>query len=216
MVMSKEHRWQGVGTLSRLHDNGLTCAVKWDSGRLDRSIKLSDLIIKKAAGSSGGASPITGNSTASPTKSTTSNSGNSEVAGSGSPLGKPQLEKTSSSPGKPEARKENGSTADSGAGATARKPEPQAEATQPENVAADAAKQNQDVEAAAPPPPHADPGRPILWATVGALGGMAVGVLAGALWLHREAAAEHVRLLRLQLAEAMKPADPISSPMLIR
>eukprot|EP00961_Rhodomonas_salina_P248350 3356711-Rhodomonas_salina.5 len=76
-----------------------------------------------------------------------------------------------------------------GAGATARKPEPQAEATQPENVAADAAKQNQDVEAAAPPPPHADPGRPILWATVGALGGMAVGVLAGALWLHREAAA---------------------------
>lgn len=31
--MSKEHRWQGVGTLSRLHDNGLTCAVKWDSGR---------------------------------------------------------------------------------------------------------------------------------------------------------------------------------------
>eukprot|EP00286_Rhodomonas_abbreviata_P016491 CAMPEP_0181336290 /NCGR_PEP_ID=MMETSP1101-20121128/27338_1 /TAXON_ID=46948 /ORGANISM="Rhodomonas abbreviata, Strain Caron Lab Isolate" /LENGTH=66 /DNA_ID=CAMNT_0023446571 /DNA_START=98 /DNA_END=295 /DNA_ORIENTATION=+ len=47
-TINKEHRWEGVGTITKLHDNGTTCAVKWDSGRLDRSFKLSELIIKKA------------------------------------------------------------------------------------------------------------------------------------------------------------------------
>ena len=74
VVMAPGKRWQGVGTINRMHDNGMrsgvfrarprqqpgnrtrahvgicagtTCAVKWDSGRLDRSLLLADLIVKK-------------------------------------------------------------------------------------------------------------------------------------------------------------------------
>jgi hypothetical protein len=92
VVMVQGKRWQGVGTINRIHDNETTCAVKWDSGRclramsharavclasvfhtltcfalirrlrvgvtcsrLDRSLLLADLLVKKAAG--GAATP---------------------------------------------------------------------------------------------------------------------------------------------------------------
>jgi hypothetical protein len=42
-------KWQGVGSITRVHDSGLTCAVKWDSGRIDRSLKLETLMPKKSA-----------------------------------------------------------------------------------------------------------------------------------------------------------------------
>ena len=47
VVMAPGKRCQGVGTINHIHDNGTTCAVKWDSGRLDRSLLLADLIMKK-------------------------------------------------------------------------------------------------------------------------------------------------------------------------
>ena len=56
VVMAPGKRCQGVGTINHIHDNGTTCAVKWDSGRLDRSLLLADLIVKKAPG---GAASIT-------------------------------------------------------------------------------------------------------------------------------------------------------------
>ena len=48
--MTQGKRWQGVGTISRIHDNGTTCAVKWDSGRLDRTLLINDLIVKVVGG----------------------------------------------------------------------------------------------------------------------------------------------------------------------
>ena len=33
VVMAPGKRWQGVGSIHRVHENGTTCAVKWDSGR---------------------------------------------------------------------------------------------------------------------------------------------------------------------------------------
>ena len=50
VVMAMGKRWQGVGTISRIHDNGTTCAVKWDSGRLDRSLLVNDIIVKVVGG----------------------------------------------------------------------------------------------------------------------------------------------------------------------
>ena len=50
VVMATGKRWQGVGTISRIHDNGTTCAVKWDSGRLDRSLLVNDIIVKVVGG----------------------------------------------------------------------------------------------------------------------------------------------------------------------
>lgn len=86
--MAPGKRWQGVGSINRVHENGTTCSVKWDSGRsdiflrslldcnpraeecklhmqvaarasddcgmlrLDRSLLINDLIVKKTAGGS--------------------------------------------------------------------------------------------------------------------------------------------------------------------
>ena len=56
--MAPGKRWQGVGTINRVHENGTTCAVKWDSGRLDRSLLINDLIVKKATGGSTPSKPV--------------------------------------------------------------------------------------------------------------------------------------------------------------
>ena len=47
--MRPGQRWQGVGSLTRIHDSQLTCAVKWDSGRVDRSLKIETVMVKKSA-----------------------------------------------------------------------------------------------------------------------------------------------------------------------
>jgi len=58
VVMAPGKRWQGVGSINRVHENGTTCAVKWDSGRLDRSLLINDLIVKKATGGSTPSKPV--------------------------------------------------------------------------------------------------------------------------------------------------------------
>lgn len=58
VVMTQGKRWQGVGTISRVHDNGTTCAVKWDSGRLDRSLLINDLIVKVVGGTPTPSKPV--------------------------------------------------------------------------------------------------------------------------------------------------------------